>query len=200
MKQTHRYFRYFTYIKPITGMPIVKTYAPAIFTLLTMAVFIIFAIKPTIATILVLQKRLNDADAIVAQVNAKAENLSQGKENYQKLDETIKDKIQAAIPDGIDLKSLIQTLEQAARAYEASVSALQIQPIALTVTQDYTELKLQEVSFIFNVETSYQRATAILQDLRRSSRLIYIDKLTLNRAGEGKNLILSIAGKAYFLK
>lgn len=200
MKQTHRYFRYFTYIKPITGIPIVKTYAPAIFTILTMAVFVIFAIKPTIETILVLQKKLNDADTIVAKVNAKAENLSQARENYQKLDKTVKDKVQAAIPDGIDLKSLIQNLEQAARTYEASISALQIQPIALVATQDHTELKLQEASFIFNLETSYQRATAILQDLARSSRLISIDKITLNRAGEGKNLILSIAGKAYFLR
>lgn len=200
MKQTHLYSRYFTYIKPLTGIPIVKTYAPIIFTLLTMTVFVIFAIKPTIETILVLQKRLKDADAIVAQVNAKAENLSKGRENYQKLDKAIQDKIGSAVPDSIELKSLIQSLEQSAGNHEASVSALQIQPIALAVTQESQELKLQEVSFIFNVETSYQAATAILQDLKRSGRLISIDKLTLNRASEGKNLIMSISGKAYFLK
>lgn len=200
MKQAHLYSRYFTYIKPITGIPIVKTYAPVVFTLLAMTIFIVFAIKPTVETILVLQKRLKDAETIVAQVNAKAENLSKGRENYQKLDKTVKDKIASAVPDSIDLKSLIQTLEQSARAHEASVSALQVQPIALSVAQEIQELKLQEVSFIFNVETSYQTASAILQNLKRSSRLISIDKLTLNRVGEGKNLIMSISGKAYFLK
>lgn len=198
MKQ-HFYSRYFTYIKPLTGIPIVKTYAPVIFTLLAMTIFIVFAIKPTIETILVLQKRLKDADAIVTEVNAKAENLSKGRENYQNLDKTVKDKIVSAVPDSIDLKSLIQTLEQSARSFEASVSALQVQPIALSVDQN-PQLKLQEVSFIFNVETSYQAASAILQNLKRSSRLISIDKLTLNRVGEGKNLIMSISGKAYFLK
>lgn len=198
MKQ-HFYSRYFTYIKPITGIPIVKTYAPVIFTVLTVTIFVIFAIKPTIETILILQKRLKDADAIVAEVNAKVENLSKGRENYQKLDKVVKDKIGSTIPDSIDLKSLIQTLERSAREHEASVSALQIQPTSLVI-QESQELKLQEVSFIFNVETSYQAASAILQNLKRSSRLISIDKLTLNRAGEGKNLIMSISGKAYFLK
>ncbi|MBI3109672.1 type 4a pilus biogenesis protein PilO [Candidatus Daviesbacteria bacterium] len=201
MKESNRYFRYFTYIKPITGMPIVKTYGPVIFTLLIMTVFVVFAIKPTIETILVLQKKLADADKIVAQINEKTENLSKGKENYQRLEQNARDKIQRAIPDTIDLKSLIQTLEQSTRTYEASISALQIQPITLAATKDNNiQNKLQEVSFTFNIEASYQTLTAILQDLKANNRLISIDKLTLNRPGEGKSLIMSISGKAYFLR
>lgn len=201
MKESNRYFRYFTYIKPVTGMPIVKTYGPVIFTLLTMTVFVVFAIKPTIETILVLQKKLADADKIVAQINEKTENLSKGKENYQRLKQNARDKIQRAIPDTIDLKSLIQTLEQSTRTYEASISALQIQPITLAATKDNNiQNKLQEVSFTFNIEASYQTLTAILQNLKVNNRLISIDKLTLNRPGEGKGLIMSISGKAYFLR
>ncbi|MBI2335064.1 type 4a pilus biogenesis protein PilO [Candidatus Daviesbacteria bacterium] len=200
MKESNRYFRYFTYIKPVTGMPIVKTYGPVILTILTMTVFIIFAIKPTIETILVLQQKRADADKIVAQINEKAENLAKGKENYQRLNQSTKDKIQQAIPDTINLKSLIQTLEQSARTYEASISALQIQPLTLIATNENPENKLQEVSFTFNTEGSYQTLTAILQDLISGNRLISVDKITLNRPSEGKNLIMSISGKAFFLK
>jgi len=83
MKESNRYSRYFTYIKPLARLPIIKTYGPAIFSLLTMSVFIVFAIKPTIETILVLQKQLADSDKIVAQINEKTDNLSKGRENYQ---------------------------------------------------------------------------------------------------------------------
>jgi len=200
MKETNRYFRYFTYIKPLTRLPVVKTYSPVIFTLLTMVTFIIFAIKPTVETILVLQKRLADADRILTQINAKADNLSKGRENYQNLDQSIKNQIQGAVPDTVDLKSLINSLEQSAKRYEASISALQIQPLVLENIKGGSKTELKEVSFTFNVAGPYLALTSILQELKSSSRLISIDKLIFNKVGEEKNLIMSISGKAYFLK
>lgn len=200
MKESSRYFRYFTYIKPLTRLPIVKTYSPVIFTLLTMVVFIIFAIKPTVEIILVLQKKLADAERILTQINEKVNNLSKGRENYQNLNQGIKNKIQSAVPDIIQLRSLIDSLEGSAKSYEASISALQIQPLTLGNTKDTTKAELEKLAFTFNVEGPYEVLTAILQDLKTSSRLISIDKLIFNKVGEEKNLIMSISGEAYFLK
>jgi len=141
MKESNRYSRYFTYIKPLTRLPIIKTYGPAIFSLLTMSIFIVFAIRPTIETIIVLQKKLADADKIVAQINEKTDNLSKGRENYQLLSQNIKNKIRAAIPDNIDIKSLSQALETSAKTNEASISALQIQPLILENTTNCKLMK-----------------------------------------------------------
>lgn len=200
MKESNRYSRYFTYIKPVTRLPIVKTYGPTIFSLLTISVFVVFAIRPTIETIIILQKKLADADKIVAQINEKADNLSKGRENYQLLSQNIKNKIRTSIPDNIDIKSLAQTLEVSAKTNEASISALQIQPLTLENTANENKNQLGEIAFIFNIEGSYSTLTSVLLDLKLSSRLISIDKLTFNKVTEGKNIIMSVNGKAYFLK
>lgn len=165
-----------------------------------MAILIYFAIRPTIATILVLQKKIVDADQILQKVTQKANDLSSGKQNYDNLSQDIKDKISVAVPDTINLKSITQTLEQAARNHEASVSALQIQPLTVeTKTIDKLGI-LTEISFTFNTEVNYDNLNTLLQDLKTSSRLISIDNLSLSKTSEGKTLIMSLSGKAFYLK
>lgn len=195
------YSRYFTYIKPFTKIPIVKNYGPTIFTLLTISLLIFFAIKPTVETILVLQKKLADSNDVLQKVTQKANNLSLARKNYDNLDQNIKDKISASIPDTVSLKSIIQTLEQSAKTHEASVSALQIQPLLINTKNDNNQIgSLSEISFTFNTEGDYQNLISLLQDLKNSSRLISIDSLSLSKTGDSKALILSLSGKAYYLK
>ena len=181
-------------------MPIVKTYGSAIFTLVIITIFILFAIKPTVETILILQKKLVDTSEVLQKVNKKASDLSQGKQNYDNLDETIKTKTAQAVPSDVDLRSLTQTLEQSAKLHEASISALQIQPLVLSTKLQTTIGVLSEIDFTFNIEVTYQNLISLLQDLKLSSRLISIDKLSIAKISEGSGLIMSITGKAYYLK
>lgn len=194
------YSRYFTYIKPIAKLPIVKNYGSTIFSLLVISILVYFAIKPTVETILVLQKKIADADAVLQKITQKANNLSLGKKNYDNLGENLKDKISAAIPDSINLKSVSQTFEQTAGDHEASVSALQIQPIIIETKIAEKLGVLTEVKFTFNAEGSYGNLTALLQDLKKSNRLTSLDSLSLSKTSDGKALILSLSGKAFYLK
>ena len=195
-----KYSRYFTYIKPLTKIPIIRTYGTTIFTLIVMAIFIIFAIKPTVETILVLQKKLEDSNQILKKVNQKAENLSKGQQNYENMDPNIKAKINAAIPDTAHIQSITQIFEQLAQRYVASVSALQFEPFAIDVKDENRPGNLSEMLFTFNVEGQYPNLLSILQDLKSSGRLIYIDSMFLSRPTEGGGLIMSISGKTYFIK
>ncbi|MDP3758149.1 MAG: type 4a pilus biogenesis protein PilO, partial [Candidatus Daviesbacteria bacterium] len=151
--------------------------------------------------ILVLQKKLADSGQVLQKVTQKANNLSLGKKNYDNLDQNIKEKIFAAIPDAISLKSLIQDLEQTAKVHEASVSALQIQPLVINTKTTNNQMgSLSEVSFTFNTEGNYENLISLLQDLKGSSRLISIDNLSISKVEEGTALILSLSGKAFYLK
>lgn len=194
------YSRYFTYIKPITKLPIIKNYGSTIFTLVTMSMLIFFAIKPTVETILVLQKKLADENEVLKKITQKVDNLSLGKNNYDNLDQNIKQKISDAIPDTASLKSVIQTLEQTAKIHEASVSALQIKPLIITTKAEGQMGVLAEISFIFNTEGDYKNLTALLQDLKVSGRLISIDSLSLSKVNDSKALIMSLSGKTYYFK
>lgn len=194
------YSRYFTYIKPLTKLPIIKNYGPAIFTLLTISTLVFFAIRPTVETILVLQKKLVNSDEILQKITEKVDNLSLGKKNYDHLDQNIKNKISSAIPNTVSLKSVISNLEQAAKIHEASISALQIQPLVISTKNDNQIGSLSEISFTFNVESNYKNLIALLQDLKSSSRVISIDNLSLSKTANDKGLVMSLSGKAYYLK
>ncbi len=194
------YSRYFTYIKPVTKLPIIKNYGSAIFTLLSLSILIFFAIKPTVETILVLQKKLADEDQVLQKITEKADNLSKGKKNYDYLSPSIKEQIASSIPDTINLKSLIQTLEQTAAVHEATVSALQIQPLVIDSKRTSQTGILSEISFVFNAEGNYKNLIALLQDLQINSRLISIDNLSMAKVSDGNALIMSLSGKAYYLK
>ncbi len=198
--QSQIYSRYFTYIKPVTKLPIVKTYGSTIFTLLVITVFIFYAIKPTIETILVLQKKLDDSTQVLDRITQKANNLSLGKQNYEKLDPTFKSKLEAYIPDTINLKSITQTLEQGAKTHNASVSALQIQPLVIDTNVSNRAGTLAEINFTFNVEGQYKDLVSMLEEFKKSIRLISIDSLSLSKLAEGGGLIMSISGKAYYIK
>ncbi len=200
MRRDSKYSRYFTYVKPLVRFPIIRTYGTTIFNILLMVIFIFFAIKPTIETILTLQKKLEDSNQVLEKLQKKAENLSLGKKNYDNLDPSIKNKIHAAIPDAVELKSVIQTLEGAASIHNASISALQIQPKVLETKLDSNIGTLSEVAFTFNVESAYEDLASILQDLSTSSRLISIDNLSISKITEGQGVVMSISGKAWYLK
>lgn len=194
------YSRYFSFIKRFSKFPIVKDYGPTIFTLLISTILIFFAIKPTVETILVLQKKLVKSEEILQKVTKKANDLSLGKTNYDNLDQSIKAKIAAAITDTVSLKTLTQTLEETAKIHAASISALQVQPLVIDVKDESKIGSLAEASFIFNTEGSYENLVAFLQDLKVSGRLISIDTLTMAKANEGSTLIMSLSGKGYYLK
>ncbi len=149
---------------------------------------------------MILQKRVADSDQLLTKLEKKGENLSLGKRNYDNLDPAIRNKIQAAVPDSLNIKSIIQTLEQSAQAHNASISALQFQPQDLESKTDNKPGVLQEVGFTFNVEGDYPNLSAILGDLSFSNRLISIDTLSLNQVSDGQGIIMSIAGKAWYYK
>ena len=148
-----------------------------------------------------MQKKLSDTSQVLERINKKATDISLAKQNYDNLSTDIKDKISSAVPDLVQLKTIIQTLEQTAKLHEASISALQIQPLVIEIKPAKNKLgTLFEIDFTFNLEGTYVNLTSILQDLKASSRLISIDNLSISKLADGSGLVMSISGKAYYIK
>lgn len=199
MNSEHRYSRYFTYIAPVLRIPIIKTYGSLILSIIAVTIFILFAIKPTIATILVLQKNLDNSKQVLAQIIQKSQNLSQARKNYQNLDQAVIQKIEIAIPPAPNLKTVIAALEQNAISHQASISALQINPITI-VNATESAKELSEAQFTFSIEGTYGNLLNVLSGIQNSSRLISITGLSLNKLPESLNILMQVEGKAFFLK
>lgn len=195
-----KYNKYYTYIKPVIGNQYVKSTAPYVFSVLAIIIFIIFAIRPTVLTIIGLQKNLQDNQQVLGVLEQKSRDLTDGKRNLDNLDPSIKTKINSKLPDNPGVALLINDLQIAATR-NASISALQIQPVTIYTNSPDNLVKknLNEVLFSFNVHGSYSDLLATLDNLSKSSRLINLTNVVLNKNSEG-SIGMSVSGKAYYLK
>lgn len=195
-----RYSRYYVYIKPVIGNKYVKSTAPYIFSVLAIIIFIIFAIRPTVSTIINLQKSIQDNQQVLNTLEQKSRDLTQGKINLDNLDQNVKTKINTRLPDNAAVALLINDLQIAATK-NASISALQIQPVTIYTNASGSVVKknLGELSFSFNVQGSYADLLSTLNNISKSPRLINLTDIVLNKSTEGTTG-MSINGKAYYLK
>lgn len=194
-----RYSRYYTYIKPVIQNPMIRSVAPHIFSLITIILFILFALRPTISTIVNLQENLTKSQETLDALEQKGRNLETGRQNLNNLDSTTKQKIKTAVPDQVNISTLIASLQTSVEK-GASISAVQIQPLSIySLNNQDLATTLGEIDFSFNVSGSYSELLSTVNKLSRSPRLISITTLSISKLPEGRNL-LSVTGKAYFLK
>lgn len=204
IKGTIRYFRYSTYIPTFIKGRFVRDYGAIVFTIFTMIIFIVFAIKPTVETIFVLQKKEEDANKILQRLDQKTNDLTLAIKNFENLNESIKNRIQLAIPDNVTIKTITSSLEDTALENDASISALQLQSTTLEPKKvaDYWVENLSEIEFTFNITGSYPQLVSVLAGLKSKARLITINAVSFHSTEDEKNqgLVMSISGKAYFIK
>src|SRR5258708_1813583 len=126
MADSPKQSRYYTYIAPVIKNPFVRSSAPYIFNIVSITIFIIFAIRPTITTILVLQKNTANNQIILDGLNAKAKSLTEARNNLTGMDVNLKKKVVSAIPSTPSVPSLVATLQNSLNS-TGTISALQIQ-------------------------------------------------------------------------
>lgn len=198
---TSKYSRYYTYVKPVIENRIIRSSAPYIFSLITISILTIFAIRPTVSTILNLQKNIEENEKVLQALDSKAQSLIEGKRNLDNLNPEIKVKIEAAAPTKTNVPSVIASL-QSSSVNIASVSALQIQPLTIidnTISEEKALLSLGEINFAHNTQGQFYQLLLSLQNLNKSSRLFNITSVIINKQADGPP-VLSITGKAYYLK
>lgn len=198
---TSKYSRYYTYVKPVIENKIIRSSAPYIFSLITISILTIFAIRPTVSTILNLQKNIGENEKVLQALDSKAQSLIEGKRNLDNLNPEIKVKIEAAAPTETNVPAVIANL-QSSSVNIASVSALQIQPLTIidnTISEKKALLSLGEINFAYNTQGQFYQLLLSLENLNKSSRLLNITSVVINKQADDPP-VLSITGKAYYLK
>jgi len=200
MATSTKYSRYYVYIKPVITNKYVRSFAPYIFSLISLIIFIIFAIRPTVLTIIELQKSIQDNQEILTKLEEKSTNLTNGKRNLESLDPDLLIKINNKLPKNPSITNLIGSLQSSA-ANIATVSALQVQPVTIyeNTTDQNAPQNLEEIAFSFNSQGSYIQLITILENLAKSSRFLNLTSAVINKGSEG-GTSLSVTGKSYYLK
>lgn len=193
--------RYFTYIRPIIKSKFAKTYSSLIFSLITISIFSYYAIRPTVTTILSLQKSIDEQTTVLNSLKEKVDNLVKGKRNYENIPPSVKTKLTNLVPDNQALPTLINSLTYAANDAEASISGIQIQPVQLESKNSLLSktAEIKQVDFTFNAQSSFANLMKLLTNLKRNDRLVTITAVSFIQPLEG-NLVMSITGKTHYIK
>ena len=180
-----RYKHYFVYLKPFIENPVTRAYFSVVASLFTIAVFIAFAIRPTFATIITLNREISDKTSLSVQLDAKINALTALQSEYQSVEDSLP-LVDLALPDNPEISSTISHIEKVATVsgvkiggiaggkidYQqtASSSAI-IVPLTVDLTGDYPGFQL----FLSQLATLPR--LIIISDLNLTSKTA---KLTAN--------------------
>lgn len=196
------------YIQLIVRNKVVKDYGAVVFTLVAVAILIIFAIKPTVEAIIKLHSEIAVRQETLDKVRSKSESLSKARDNLDQMDLDTKNKLGALVPNANSYPCLIDQLSNVAFANNLALSGIQFESadlegpstciIAVESLGDLVKNPtVKELEFTINAQGSYSDFIAFLDDLNSLNRLIYISSLNFNRQQEGP-IVMTVNAKAFY--
>lgn len=183
-------------------------YTMIILSLFTVSFFGIFAIRPTLTTIVELKRKIDDATILDTALQKKIDTLVQAQEQYQFIKDFIP-AIEEALPEKPDIANALLKIENIASEKKATVSALQVQSIVYkspeTATtsaenKDILSTKLLALDFSANISGTYEQVTGFLEKLFTMRRTVNALSLELIPEGKQTTLKLLLSLNIYYLK
>jgi Tfp pilus assembly protein PilO len=170
-----------------------------ILTLCALSFFGFFAIKPTVSTILKLQKELRDNQYILKQLETKISNLTELRKQYSKLYRDIPI-VTNAIPTQPDVHLLFAQIQSIAQTSNVTIEELQSSEVEV-LKNDNTAKNYYSYSFNTVCSGSFEDMSKFIKKLTNMERIINIDTFSINDNSTGTVLEqpkFSIQGSAFF--
>lgn len=189
---------YLDYIKlfPITQTRQARDYTTIILTVVAIIIFSVFAITPTVNTILELRKTLADREEANEQLTTKLASLSNLQAEYKNLGTTL-ERVNTAIPTTPDLPSLFAKIQTLASENGITLAELSSEDVSLeTVNRNRQPTA---ITIFMTIEAPYAQTISFIDALRTFDRILTIDTVTLQKNSETSQSIETIiTAKAYF--
>lgn len=198
LSRYYRYRRYISGVKSLYKKKKARVYTSIILSILTIAFFGFFAIRPTLVTIGGLLKEIKDKKAVVTQMDQKIDNLTKAQANYTRIKNDL-DLVNESLPIDPDLPILIKQLESLAR-----LSSVAIDSVRFEKTNLQGEIETegnQTVGFSLALVGNYENLKEFLNSLDTLRRIISVESFafTSKKEKEINLLVLTINAKAHYL-
>lgn len=170
-----------------------KNVTTLVLTLVTLSIFGLFAISPTLSTIANLRKQLDDSNLVHEKLEEKIANLELLNRQYNLIEKDVP-LILTAVPQTPDTSRLVGQLQ--AIALFSSVQITRIQVFQVEVSQS----KTKNPSFVFSIGVlgTSDNISNFLLLLSNFDRIVTIDILSQNLQEENGITQLELRGKAYY--
>lgn len=198
------YLRYKDFFLSVANVyktkPNLKIYLELILSLSAVLIFSLLAIKPTVLTIIELNKEIKAKQETSLNLKQKIKNLQTANNLMQNELENIM-YIHQAIPDNAAPETVIKQVENVAQENSLQILGFSTSEVTL-LGKDAENKKIQnELPFTFSARGTYQNIFSFLTTLENLRRPIKFDSFIINSniSEEGKVLVLTITGSVPYL-
>lgn len=213
-----RYNKYYTYIEPIIGDPVIRGYFTLVASLLLTAFFILFALSPTFSTIVGLVRKIDDQKKVLAAMDTKISNLILAQENYAQIESDLP-LLEAALPVKPVPETILLGVLDSASGSAVAITSFQIgdvylsgvnpaqkapgDPSANVVKQTLiSSAGLPTVSFIVSAKGTKENIRQFVGKLESMPRLITLSVISIGRESNSDNdsnsYLADIVGSAFY--
>jgi Tfp pilus assembly protein PilO len=192
--------RYRAYLKLLPDMhnERVQQYMMLSFTLAALSFFGIFAINPTLTTVVDLKKQIEDDKYIVLQLNTKLANISTLINKYDLLAADLP-YVYAAFPQSPQVSPFLGKVYALTQRDNLSVRLLHAYQVELSPP---AKAPLGSSSFVFSLEAvgTYDNMIQFALDLVHLDRVVTVELFSVSKDAKQEELTLNLRGREYFMK
>lgn len=200
--------RYTQDLRRYYRMPAVQTSLTLVLSLFVMAIFIVFALRPTMISIVTLKKTITESESTLAKLKTKITNLQKASSQLDSI-KFFLPTLNTSVPNTSAMYApLTASIEVIATQNQVLVEGESVGSTLLfsRVLSPFTPNKSQSVITLpltIKVSGAYPNAMNFLKDLLSMERLIMVESITITKeAGSNKStqaVAINITGNAYYL-
>ena len=204
--ELERYRRYYQSLEPILKKPKSQSYTAVIFSFLVVSLFGLYAIRPTIQTILTLKREIQDKTELSQKMEDKIAALIEAQATYSQIEQSLP-LIDQALPHDPHAIPIIIQIRNLATTSNVALATIQLPPVPLlgldatmaAKSKTTSELKKpQSFEFTISVIGPYTAIQTFLTGLADMRRIVTIESMAIaNEKAEQQSASVSsnLAGR-----
>ncbi len=186
--ELERYRRYYQSLQPILGKPRVQNYTSVIFSFLVVSLFGLYAIRPTLQTILTLRREIRDKTEISQKMEDKIAALIEAQANYSQVEASLPF-VDQALPDSPEAIPLIIQLRNLASIVGVTLVSVQLPAVPLLGGEATPAAKpktiqtagnQQAVDFSIGITGPYTAIQAFIGGIQEMRRIVTIQSISVS--------------------
>ncbi|MBI4099870.1 type 4a pilus biogenesis protein PilO [Candidatus Microgenomates bacterium] len=192
-----RYSRYYIYLEPVVSDPLIRGYFSFVASLFLIAFLLIFALSPTINTMLTLQKKIGQQKEILAALDQKRQALIVAQQNYAQIENSLP-LLLTALPTNPAPQTILSGVASVASASGVVVSGLHFADIPLSADQ-FSDQRTS-VDFTFVISGLPDQTRDFLKKLENLPRQIRVVTVSIGRATGQSGDLVNVMANGFYLK
>lgn len=194
-----RFRRYLSYVDPVISDPLVRGYFSFVASLVLATFLIIFALSPTINTILGLRKKIDDQNQALVALDNKTNALVAAAQSYHEVEDYIP-LLNRALPSETEPTQIITTITSLASASAVTVASLQFQSIPLGDSLVPVKEDSDPSVLNFSLSTNGEKANVedFLNKLENALRYIRVGSMAIGTDTKTGVTSVDITGLGYY--